>query len=400
MEKSINTLLNSNLRVIIPDFGAFIIRQKEPRIVVFNEFLRYNDGILIGYVAKSEGIDLEIAEQLVNEYSSNISKMLESGKSYTFEGLGSLIRDNSGKIIFESEINSKVTEPSQDAEPEFLPSEGQGDKPLVIEEAGPLIVKKGRPKKSAPAKSPVKKAAKRAVKKGSTVRKKTARPAPVRQDKPLTEPAQGAKTPDKIPIITGQPQAQHEIPIPSLSETVNRESDQPEVRQPLVHDLREEQMPYNQTRLIFRWVAIIVVANAAILAWFIFGEKIRDRSREKKSEAGIMDSVYQHLSDSVRAAATDTTLIFRETPEIIVPDTTTAGASLRYYIVAGCFRDEINADELVKSLQNEGFKAEKFGKIGNLYAVSFASFEDKEMAVSELERIRDEIHPEAWMTRF
>jgi hypothetical protein len=247
----------------------------------------------------------------------------------------------------------------------------------------------------------VKKAAKRAVKKGNTVRKKAARPAkPIRQDEPFIEPAQAVNTPDKIPIITGQPQTQDEIPIPSLSETVNRESGQPEFRQPLVHDIREEQMPYNQTRLIFRWVAIIVVANAAILAWFIFGEKIRDRSREKQSETGFMDSVYQHLSDSVRAAATDTTLIFRETPEIILPDSTTAGASLRYYIVAGCFRDEINADELVKSLQNEGFKAEKFGKIGNLYAVSFASFEDKEMAVSELERIRDEIHPEAWMTRF
>jgi hypothetical protein len=47
-----------------------------------------------------------------------------------------------------------------------------------------------------------------------------------------------------------------------------------------------------------------------------------------------------------------------------------------------------------------GFKAEKFGQIGNLFAVSFVSFDDKELAVKELKRIREEIHPEAWMTRF
>jgi hypothetical protein len=74
--------------------------------------------------------------------------------------------------------------------------------------------------------------------------------------------------------------------------------------------------------------------------------------------------------------------------------------NIRYYIVAGCFRDEINADELVESLQNVGYKAEKFGKIGDLYAVSFASFDDKDLAVKELERIREEFHPDAWMTRF
>ncbi len=59
----------------------------------------------------------------------------------------------------------------------------------------------------------------------------------------------------------------------------------------------------------------------------------------------------------------------------------------RYYIVAGCFRDEVNADSLVASLKLLGYKAEKFGKIGNLYAVCFASFDDKEKAVPELKKI-------------
>jgi hypothetical protein len=74
--------------------------------------------------------------------------------------------------------------------------------------------------------------------------------------------------------------------------------------------------------------------------------------------------------------------------------------NLRYYIVAGCFRDEMNADDLVQSLQKSGFKAEKFGKIGDLYAVSFSSYDDKEAAAIELARIREESHPDAWMAQF
>ena len=100
MEDTIIALLNNNLRVIIPDFGAFIIRQKQPRIIVFNEFLRYNDGILIDFIVKTEGIDRDIAEQRVLDFAEDGTKLLASGREMVIEGLGSLRKDSSGKINF------------------------------------------------------------------------------------------------------------------------------------------------------------------------------------------------------------------------------------------------------------------------------------------------------------
>jgi hypothetical protein len=100
------------------------------------------------------------------------------------------------------------------------------------------------------------------------------------------------------------------------------------------------------------------------------------------------------------AAVKDTSILLNTNTENEESDIILSESSFRYYIVAGCFRDEINADELVESLQNIGYKAEKFGKIGDLYAVSFASFDDKDLAVKELDRIRKESHPDAWMTQF
>ena len=53
--------------------------------------------------------------------------------------------------------------------------------------------------------------------------------------------------------------------------------------------------------------------------------------------------------------------------------------------------------DIFKELKQKGFKAEKFGTIGNLHAVSYSSFSDKEKATKELERIRKDVAPEAWM---
>ena len=114
----------------------------------------------------------------------------------------------------------------------------------------------------------------------------------------------------------------------------------------------------------------------------------------------ISDTLYDQLADSVRAAALDSSIVYDEVPveggnlpqNAMSPDS-------RYYIVAGCFRDEVNADSLVSSLKLRGYRAEKFGKIGNLFAVCFASFDNKDKAVSELKKIREKV-PSAWMTKF
>ena len=363
MEKSINALLNNNLRVIIPDFGAFIIRQKEPRIVVFNEFLRYNDGLLTEYIAKTEGIELETALQRVTDFTANITKVLESGKPCNLKGLGKLHQDSSGKIFFDAEITHSPPEKTE-LESAELPIIEAEDKPRA----------KPRPK--------------RPLKTGTAPVEEIQAPL---EDHPIPDTPEINAFKVSEPIVVSEPL---ERPVPR---TVVPE--EPAISAENIENLEvPTSIPIN---LILKWVILILCVNAVIFAWFIFGDDIRGMFRKKAVPAAITDSVFDMLSDSVRAAATDTNIIFQEAPELTsVEGSVPVEASLRYYIVAGCFRDEINADELVKSLKDKGFTAEKFGKIGNLYAVSFASYDDKEMAVKELKRIREEVQPEAWMTRF
>ena len=106
MDKYIIELLDTNTRVIVPDFGAFIIKQKEPRLIVFNEFLRYNDGLLIEYVAKSENIDKEAAKKKVIEYVDKAGKNLKDNNEHLISGLGKLVKESTGKITFEEKSDS------------------------------------------------------------------------------------------------------------------------------------------------------------------------------------------------------------------------------------------------------------------------------------------------------
>ena len=347
MDKYIAALLDNNLRVIIPDLGAFILKQKEPKVVVFNESLKYDDGLLIDYMMKCENIDREIAQQQLSDFLTGVGKALESKNIFTIEGLGSLRKDFNGRIIFAArDGNGKP---------------GLAD--IITEE--PVIQIEDEP---APEKPVIEKSEKVAA----SAEKKEPEQVSVKAVRGVREPVKQVV----------EPEIEKEAPVEA--------NDRNKVR---------GNAGYYSSKKVIRWLLIILLVNTAVIAFFIFRGKTSPDVKSEQPSFFVSDSLFNQLSDSVRMAVADTSVVFAEIPGAVASDSL-SNEDLRYYIVAGCFRDEINADELVKSLNDVGFKAEKFGRIGNLFAVSFASFDDKEPAVKELQRIREEIHPDAWMTRF
>jgi nucleoid DNA-binding protein len=491
MEETIIALLNNNLRVIIPDFGAFIIRQKQPRIIVFNEFLRYNDGILIDFIVKTEGIDREIAEQRVADFAEDGTKLLASGRELVIEGLGSLKKDSSGKINFieapeiieidnKDEAEPEITpEPKMTPEPEIIPEPEEkqeipqnidqeipasGENSQVIEPEITSGEEISQPDEQAIPATPKSKTAARSK---SKAKKTPAKVKPARPTKPLTKSLSPAVPLGAVEPASVEPEAALEAAPVEKQEAIEaapvekqeaieaapvekqeaieaapaeQEADtktsgaltqeavddaiaefRPQMEpaaklepQVIEHVLSPDGKPpranesddnFNRpgaisTNRILAWVLIILFINAGILGWFVFRNKSKGAKAEKSPITMISDTLYDQLADSVRAAASDSSIVYNETEdEKNNPGQNALAPGSRYYIVAGCFRDEINADSLVSSLKLLGYKAEKFGKIGNLFAVCFASFDDKDKAVSELKKIREKV-PSAWMTKF
>jgi len=100
MNKYIKYLISENTTVIIPKFGALLVTVSGKGIIMFNEHLKFNDGLLVNYVMSSEGIDKADAEKKVEAYALEILSCLDRGETYNIEGLGAFVKGNSGNIKF------------------------------------------------------------------------------------------------------------------------------------------------------------------------------------------------------------------------------------------------------------------------------------------------------------
>jgi nucleoid DNA-binding protein len=386
MEKHILNLLNTNLRVIIPDFGAFIIRQKEPLVLVFNEFLRYNDGLLIDFVAKTENIEKEMARHQVNEFKDNLIKILETGREVKLSGIGTLRKSGADKIEFVQAGREAPRKPAKKAEDKAAEAN-------AAEISVPLEITEDAAKADIPPEAGVK--SEITGESGKVMEKSIEKPIEkLPEDKPKTNGT------GKRPATPTEPA--------SRPKTMERPVPRPPVVKPPVKGNNEKN---KQQQLI--WIVLIIIVIALINGWFIFNDEIRGFLHIGKKASTYADTLGQMLTtDTLGQSLTmDSAAAFQELNEEdftegeetiekmpVEPASGKVTAGLnRFYIVAGCFREEANADAMVKKLNQQGYKAEKFGTVGNLFAVSYASFPTKEQALQELERIRKEVDAEAWL---
>ena len=119
MEKTLIRLLELNNRVIVPDLGAFIIRQQDPKELVFNDLLAFDDGMLTDHLMKEDRLSKSEAQNRIKQFVEKIRKKINSGDAYQLENLGSLKMDVSSRIEFStSETVPSASEKDLKPEPE------------------------------------------------------------------------------------------------------------------------------------------------------------------------------------------------------------------------------------------------------------------------------------------
>ncbi len=70
----------------------------------------------------------------------------------------------------------------------------------------------------------------------------------------------------------------------------------------------------------------------------------------------------------------------------------------QYYIIAGTFSIEANADKMLKKLKEEGYTAEKIrNDKKNVFYVSFSSFGDKKSAQAEMKKLKSTGKSDSWI---
>ena len=138
MEKYLIELLDKNNRVIVPELGAFIIRQNEPKELVFNDLLAFDDGLLTEYIIQVDKINKSEAQNRIRQYVDNIKKVLDAGDPFKLESIGTLSMDESSRIGFTpGKVAAQAQEPESSMpveEPEAEPEEDPEKAQEVVEE--------------------------------------------------------------------------------------------------------------------------------------------------------------------------------------------------------------------------------------------------------------------------
>lgn len=102
MNKYLQLLLQLESTVIIPDFGAIIIANEKTGDLLFNEYLKFNDGKLVNFIVENSNMDEQEALNFISKYVREINAQLDKGESYDMFEFGSFTKNKDGKIVFVS----------------------------------------------------------------------------------------------------------------------------------------------------------------------------------------------------------------------------------------------------------------------------------------------------------
>jgi len=445
MEKYILSLLKENSRIIIPEFGAFIIRQQNPPEIAFNSLLTFNDGILTEYVSHHAGISFIEASAKVSDYVEKLKTDLRLHNRLTFNEIGWVWTDDSGEKQFTpwkengriqtearpgmKDIESilKEAELTVKSEAEIIPESSV----IPAVEQVPFILDDTLKDVDIDATKDdlLKKSVEDTLLKGDITSESFSLEEPVRSEPEEYSKPETADTENhKLGIRFKHVMPAEETVISQDSDTkvqsMEGETDQPftdQPKKPLDQVWQEIELKSADTPKSYKekkkrsWIipvsaigAIIILAGAA---WLIFPDLVKNilYPNQQVQEETMPDEGEVEDSEITSSADADEQSLDQEAPQNLVEEEVTAqpetpavkdniqSIGKKYYIVAGCFQSRINAEKYVAELRDKGFSAELFGTHDNLYAVSFSSFSTREQALNELNRIRETTEPEAWV---
>lgn len=377
----IKELLATNNRVIIPQFGAFLVRatskhkdskdlSKKIDDIYFSPFLKFNDELLVNHIVKKEKTTQEEANTKIKDFVNDINKTLEDGKSYAIEDMGDFSMDKQGKIQFvvASGAKSETTEKKEETKPKTTAAKAKE------------TAKKEPEKKPAAKKTPPpKKEEKTEVKKEEPQKAKT-------------EPTKATTVKEKAAAAKTQKSSEPLKPKEGYAPRRLEEKD----------DLNKGLIITIAISVPLAVIFILAILNFDVVKDFfsknegkVKTEQIAKKKPAKEDAEKVKkdkETTSQDKKDTQTKKKATTTK--QKTP---AKQATAKPAGKRYYVIAGSFQNEKYADAFMNDLKKEGYNAQKLPPHNGMYRVSYNSFADKRKAQAELNFITKEKGKKAWL---
>jgi len=356
LDKYLIELINSNNRVIIPDFGAFMIQDSpEGKQISFNDFLRFNDGLLVNQIIKEEKVNKDDALNKIKSFVKEVNKVFTEKKPYEIKGLGFLTKDSQGNIKFEKTLTAEKKSGTQSSKP-----------------ATP--------------------AAKTSEKKKETEKKQVTPP----QTKPT--PAASVKTSATVNQTVKKPQSAAKRPTAARAVKTT----------PKPHTQKRTATSTNSSNNTAKTLIIIVAAVIIIGGGYWAFMKFDLISIFKKDtppqvvevtkpvvEVPVADTI---ASDTI---VSDTTNIQPQQIEATekqptVIEETVNESSKKFYLIGGSFKVFSNAEQFNQKLISEGYESEIIVRDNGFHCVSYKGFDNWNDIVNEWNRMKS-TNPNVWI---
>ncbi|MBA2250264.1 MAG: hypothetical protein H0W12_08735 [Chitinophagaceae bacterium] len=124
MKELITSYLLQNKTCTLPGIGTLVVENKPAETdivnkqilppstgIIFREEANLSPDLLVKYISKRKTINLQSAHESFTLFCNEILEKINSGKSYYFNTLGSITKDNDGIIYFENENSSQLLKP-------------------------------------------------------------------------------------------------------------------------------------------------------------------------------------------------------------------------------------------------------------------------------------------------
>ena len=391
----ISELLFNYECVVLPEFGGFITNDKPAQInrithqfkpphreILFNVQLKANDGLLAKHISETESISYKEAKQKVEEFVDWCRNELESGRQIEFAQIGKLYFDDNRHIVFE-----------QDYQINYNP-ESFGLAPLV----SPAIKRTRQEEKIKGIILPV-----------SGTRKRTDRKAERISEE---NTSQSKKSIYRFPVaIAGLLVLVIMVTslfLPHQSSLISFATLFPSSSTEDVAEVKPNQMPAQnigqdkETALSVEEVGNKIVPEQNIVTEVAENKIVTNPVEEEnqlKSEELSDESIIESTSEKIPVETVS------EQPKAPKPDIDKRKPKIQpttkqYYIIAGSFSKEGNAQKLIAQLTEKGYSAIVADTNKNgMYRVAYAGFLNKVDAKKKLLAIRQEENTEAWLLR-
>jgi len=356
-------LLEKHNRVIIPDFGAFLVKDtgdiRSLANISFSPFLRYNDGLVEAFLSEKDDLTKAEATNQVKAYVDSIKVQLDKGDHVELPKLGYFYKDARGTIQFRLDLT------------------GESHIPIKEEEVVPLAVNEQKQDKVTPTKVESEPSLAQETPKGS----KKEELIVVEEQIISAETQKVLKQPSK-PILT-EKKTKVKVAPPVKKEEKKTPAGTP-IDQPMAKTVNKKGSNSKSGKGYWLLITSLIILLIVIIWQYDNIVKVFNFSNSEKAAINNVIAVDSLSTDSMKINNDSNTATKTTTAPVYVKPVIDKPEN-KFLVVVGSFTSQANAETQLKKLIDQGYQPIIILRNNGLHSVIISGHTTKEEAQLSLE---------------